>query len=121
MSHNSIVRLGRTCAAFLCLAHELQPSFWVGALSRRLIMEWNKRGVLESWLGGAELAGLGRASQVSRSWKIGFIAFFKGFIGFLLGFIGIFGTVTAFHDIFNVLLCCPMDFLAVCFKILVFL
>ena len=59
-------------------------------------MEWNKRGVLESWLGGAELAGLGRASQVSRSWKIGFIGFFKGFIGFLLGFIGIFGTVTAF-------------------------
>ena len=46
--------------------------------------------------GWAELAGLGRASQVSRSWKIGFIAFFKGFIGFLLGFIGIFGTVTAF-------------------------
>ena len=36
------------------------------------------------------------ASQVSRSWKIGFIGFFKSFIGFLLGFIGIFGTVTAF-------------------------
>ena len=58
---------------------------------------------------------------VSRSWKIGFIAFFKGFIGFLLGFIGIFGTVTAFHDILNVLLVFPMDFLIFCFKLLVFL
>ena len=38
------------------------------------------------------------ARQASRSWKIGFIGFFKGFIGFLLGFIGIFGTVTAFYN-----------------------
>ena len=72
-------------------------------------------------MGWAELAGLGRASQVSRSWKIGFIAFFKCFIGFLFGFIGIFGTVTAFHDILNVLLCFPMDFLIFCFKNIGFL
>ena len=69
--------------------------------------------------GWAELAGLGRARQVSRSWKIGFIGFFKGFIGFLLGFIGIFGTVTAFCGIFYVLLDFPMDSLTFCFKSLV--
>ena len=70
-------------------------------------------------MGWAELAGLGRASQVSRSRKIGFIGFFSGFIGFLLGFIGIFGTVTAFCDIFCVLLGVPMDFLTFFFKLLV--
>ena len=50
-----------------------------------------------------------------------YYVFFKSFIDFLFGFMGVFGTVTAFHDIFNVFLGFPMDFLTCCFKILVFL
>ena len=53
--------------------------------------------------------------------KLVFIGFLKGFIGILLVFIGIFGTVTTFCGIFNVLFGFPMDFLTFCFNILAFL
>ena len=53
--------------------------------------------------------------------KLVFIGFLKGFIGILFVFIGIFGTVTTFCGIFNVLFGFPMDFLTFFFKLFVFL
>ena len=53
--------------------------------------------------------------------KLVLLLFSKVLFVFYWFVIGIFGTVTAFHDIFNVLLDFPMDFLVFSFKILVFL